>query len=155
MFLTRRSAALPLACFLACMAFAMQASAKETLQCPQTLRVSGAVLQSPDLPEGAEIAFDGALPLPFFALGLFSGHPRDLASLVPDSNSEEPASHVARSIWRFERPDPYGSYAVCEYGAAGKVQVYKRISDTARSCTATVRNDGEKRVVVAAGFECE
>lgn len=113
MFSTRLSAALPVGCFLACMAFAMQASAKETLQCPQTLRVSGAVLQSPDLPEGAEIAFDSALPLPFFALGLFSGHPRELASLVPDSNSEEPASHIAQSVWRFERPDPYGSYAVC------------------------------------------
>lgn len=154
MFSTRLSAVAPLACFLACLAFAVPASAKQTLQCPLTLRVSGAALQSPDLPEGAVIAFDGGQPLPFFALGMFSGHPRDLASLVPDSNSEEPASHVARSVWKFERPDPYGSYAVCEYGAAGKVQVYKRIGDAARSCTATVRNDGAGRVVAAA-FECE
>lgn len=155
MFPKRVSAAARWWFLLACLSFGMPALAKETLRCPQTLRVSGAVLQSPDLPEGAGMAFEAGQPLPFFSMGVFSGHPRELASLVPDSDSEEPASGIARSVWRFERPDPHGTYAVCEYGAAGKVQIYKRISDAARSCTATARNDSVKRVIVDAAFECE
>ena len=155
MFSKRLFATASLASGLVCMAFAVHAAQKETLQCPQTLRVSAAVLHSPDLPQGAEMALKGEQPLPFFSMGLFSGHPRDLASLVPDSDSEERASGVARSVWKFERADPYGTYAVCEYGAAGMVQIYKRISDAARSCTATARNDRVRHVVVDAAFECE
>ncbi|UYB50739.1 hypothetical protein OCJ37_12035 [Xanthomonas sp. AM6] len=151
----RVPAAAPWVFFLAWVSFGMPASAKEALQCPQTLRVSGAVLQSPDLPEGAGMAFEGGQPLPFFSMGVFSGHPRELASLVPDSDSEEPASGIVRSVWRFERPDPYGTYVVCGYGAAGKVQIYKRISDAASACTATVRKDRVGHVVVEAAVECE
>lgn len=140
---------------LAPLSFSGSALAKETLMCPATLRVSGAALQSPDLPEGAEMAFKAGPPLPLSSLGVFSGHPRDMASLVPDRDREEQASGVTQSVWKFDDPDPFGTYLVCEYGDAGKVQVYKRVSDAARSCTATARNDRARHAIVDAAFACE
>lgn len=151
----RLSAAALWVFFVASASFSMSALAKEALKCPDTLRVSAAVLQSPDLPDGAEMDFKVGPSLPFFSLGVFSGHPRDLASLVPDSDHEEQASGVAKSVWRFDVPDPFGTYLVCEYGAAGQVQIYKRVGDAAMSCTSTARNDRVRHVVVEAVFECE
>ncbi|WP_164677983.1 STY0301 family protein [Xanthomonas citri] len=64
-------------------------AAKETLQCPDTLRVSDAVLQSPDLPAGTSIDLERNGSLRLFSMGVYSGHPRDMAQLIP-SNEGEP-----------------------------------------------------------------
>ncbi|QNH19176.1 hypothetical protein HEP73_00062 [Xanthomonas sp. GW] len=136
---------------LALASFSMYALAKDTFKCPDTLRVSAAALQSPDLPEGGEMAFKSDAPLPFFSMGMFSGHPREQASLVPDNERAAPAGGVSTSVWTFPGPDAYGKYAVCEYGPAGQVQIYKRMPDAARTCTATARSVRARE----AAFECE
>ncbi len=133
-------AAMSLAGVLLCGA----ALAKDILKCPTTLAVSETVLQTKDLPEGTQTILKGAASLPFFSMGVFSGHPHDLASLIPDSNDEQESSGVSTASWKFDRKDPYGIYLACEYGAAGAVQLYKRVSDDTRSCTATTRKDREQ-----------
>ncbi|MBD1486650.1 hypothetical protein GUF76_17285 [Xanthomonas citri pv. citri] len=114
-------------------------AAKETLQCPDTLRVSDAVLQSPDLPAGTSIDLERNGSLRLFSMGVYSGHPRDMAQLIPSNEGEPKPRGRSISIWRFEGPYPYGKYLVCAYGPVGSVQVYKRVGDPVTACT------GERR----------
>lgn len=150
LFCTAAIAAMSLAGVLLCGA----ALAKDIWKCPTTLAVSETVLQTKDVPEGTQTILKGAASLPFFSMGVFSGHPRDLASLIPDSGDKQDSLGVSKDIWKFERKDPHGIYLVCEYGAAGVVQLYKRASDTSRSCTATTRK-GREQHLIEIDFECE
>ncbi|MCC4607764.1 hypothetical protein LL967_07750 [Xanthomonas campestris pv. zinniae] len=149
-FSTAAMGAMSLAGMLLCGA----AWAKDTLKCPMTLPVSETVLQTQDAPEGTQTILEGAASLPFFSMGVFSGHPHDLASLIPDNNDEQEASGISRANWKFDRQDPYGIYLVCEYGPAGAVQLYKRVSDDTRSCTATTRKDRDQHLIDI-DFVCE
>ncbi|WP_369939029.1 STY0301 family protein [Xanthomonas medicagonis] len=130
------------------------ALAKDTLDCPTSLTVSETVLHAQDVPEGTQVILKGATSLPFFSMAVFSGHPRDLASLISDSGEEQASSGVSVAFWKFDRKDPYGIYLVCEYGAAGAVQVYKRASDDIRSCMARTREDRNHHPIDI-HFECE
>lgn len=143
-------AAMSLAGVLLCGA----AFAKDTLKCPTTLAVSETVLQTQDVPEGTQAILKGDGSLPFFSMGVFSGHPRDLASLIPDGGDEQESSGVSEGVWKFESRNPYGIYLVCEYGALGAVQIYKRVGDDVRSCTATTRKDRDQHLIDI-DFECE
>lgn len=131
------------------------AAAKETLQCPDTLRVSDAVLQSPDLPAGTGIDLERHGSLRLFSVGVYSGHPRDMAQLIPSNEGEPQPRGKSISIWRFEGPYPYGKYLVCAYGPVGSVQVYKRVGDTVAVCTGTAKKDAAHDAVLSASFECE
>ncbi|MEA5125198.1 STY0301 family protein [Xanthomonas floridensis] len=107
--------------------------AAQTLQCPSTLRISSAVLQSPDVPAEARLGLDQRRPLRLSSIGVYSGHPRERAALVPRNEDEQQSGGTERWIWKFDVPDPHGIYAVCEYGAG--VQVSWQVGETVRACT--------------------
>ena len=130
------------------------ALAKDTLDCPTSLTVSETALHAQDVPEGSRVILKGATSLPFFSMAVFSGHPRELASLIPDNSDAQESSGISQALWKFEGKDPYGIYLVCEYGAAGAVQLYKRASDDIRSCMGRTREDRNHHPIDI-HFECE
>ncbi|MCC4591672.1 hypothetical protein LL974_11040 [Xanthomonas campestris pv. cannae] len=134
--------------------FAVPAAARQTLQCPERLRVAEAPLQSPDLPADARVAFAAAPSLRLFSSGVYSGPPREMAALVPSNEDTRRAGDAGVSIWRFDAPDPHGIYLVCGYGPDGLVQVSRRVEDVARCETRPLRASGTEP---AAGtlFVCE
>ncbi|MBO9831174.1 hypothetical protein J7425_14315 [Xanthomonas phaseoli pv. dieffenbachiae] len=119
------------------------------------MRVSDAVLQSPDLPAGTGIDLERYGSLRLFSMGVYSGHPRDIAQLIPSNEGEPQPRGRSISIWRFEGPYPYGKYLVCAYGPAGSVQVYKRIGDAVAACTGEAKKDAAHEAILGASFECE
>ncbi|UYK83221.1 hypothetical protein NG827_12085 [Xanthomonas sacchari] len=134
--------------------FAVPAAARQTLQCPERLRVAEAPLQSPDLPADAGVAFAAAPSLRLFSSGVYSGPPREMAALVPSNEDTRRPGDAGVSIWRFDAPDPHGLYLVCGYGPDGLVQVSRHVGDVARCEARPLRASGTDP---AAGtlFVCE
>lgn len=133
---------------------AAPAAARETLQCPERLRIAEAQLQSPDVPAGARVDLAAAPPLRLFSSGVYSGPPREMAALVPSNEDSRRPGDAGVSVWRFDAPDPHGSYLVCGYGPDGRVQVSQRVGDVARCEAKPLRPSGADH---AAGtlFVCE
>lgn len=115
---------------------AAPAAARETLHCPERLRIVETQLQSPDVPAGARADLAAAPPLRLFSSGVYSGPPREMAALVPSNEDSRRPGDAGVSVWRFDAPDPHGIYLVCGYGPDGRVQVSQRVGDVAR-CEAT------------------
>ncbi|UYK90449.1 hypothetical protein NG824_08680 [Xanthomonas sacchari] len=134
--------------------FAVPAAARQTLQCPERLRVAEAPLQSPDLPVAeaplqspdlpadARVAFAAAPSLRPFSSGVYSGPPREMAALVPSNEDTRRPGDAGVSIWRFDAPDPHGLYLVCGYGPDGLVQVSRHVGDVARCEARPLRASG-------------
>ncbi|MCW0456112.1 STY0301 family protein [Xanthomonas sacchari] len=146
--------------------FAVPAAARQTLQCPERLRVAEAPLQSPDLPVAeaplqspdlpvaeaplqspdlpadARVAFAAAPSLRLFSSGVYSGPPREMAALVPSNEDTRRPGDAGVSIWRFDAPDPHGLYLVCGYGPDGLVQVSRHVGDVARCEARPLRASG-------------
>ncbi|MCI2261875.1 STY0301 family protein [Xanthomonas indica] len=134
--------------------FAAPAAARETLHCPERLRVADAPLQSPDLPAGARVDLAATPPLRLFSSGVYSGPPREMAALVPSNEDTRRPGDAGASIWRFDAPDPHGLYLVCGYGPDGLVQVSRRVGDVAR-CEATPMRPSSADPTVGILFVCE
>jgi hypothetical protein len=98
------------------------------LTCPATL----AVAESAQAPAGWEAVAAGQ-PHPFSNISLFSGHPREMASLAPDKQSR--GAKQLLSIWSL----PGGSeryWLACGY-AQTTVQVAKQLPAGLSRCIAT------------------
>jgi hypothetical protein len=109
------------------MSLAAQA-APLALSCPATLSVAA----SAQAPAGWE-AVPSAQPHAFNGVGLFSGHPREMASLVPDKQSRSGKRRL--STWSL----PGGSdryWLACGY-AQTTLQVAQRLPAGLSRCTAT------------------
>ncbi|WP_309544859.1 STY0301 family protein [Xanthomonas phaseoli] len=132
---------------------ALPALATPTLQCPAALHITDGTLQSPDLPVGAQLGVDPHQALRLSSIGVYSGHPRERAALVPRNAEAAQPRGLAHWVWRFDDADPHGIYVVCAYGEA--VQVSLRISDAARICTGTLRSDPMPAAKRSASFDCE
>lgn len=139
--------------FASVLALASPALAERTLQCPAMLRISDATLQSPDLPAGAQLGLDLRPPLRLSSIGVYSGHPRERAALVPRNADAPQLRGLERAIWRFDDADPHGTYLVCEYGEG--VQVSLQVSRAVRTCTGTMRVAPAPATERAASFDCE
>ncbi|XUP36074.1 STY0301 family protein (plasmid) [Xanthomonas axonopodis pv. vasculorum] len=134
-------------------ALALPALAEPTLQCPPALRLTDGTLRSPDLPVGTQLGADPHQALRLSSIGVYSGHPRERAALMPRNAEAAQPRGLARWVWRFDDADPHGTYVVCAYGEA--VQVSLRISDAARTCTGTLRSDPMPAAERSASFDCE
>jgi hypothetical protein len=98
------------------------------LSCPATLSVAA----SAQVPAGWE-AVPSAQPQAFNGIGLFSGHPREMASLVPDTQGRSGKKLV--STWSL----PGGSdryWLACGYTQT-TLQVAQRLPVGLSRCTAT------------------
>ncbi|KUF20873.1 hypothetical protein LN457_03025 [Xanthomonas phaseoli] len=117
------------------------------------MHITDGTLQSPDLPVGAQLGVDPHQALRLSSIGVYSGHPRERAALVPRNAEAAQPRGLAHWVWRFDDADPHGIYVVCAYGEA--VQVSLRISDAARICTGTLRSDPMPAAKRSASFDCE
>ncbi|XUP26980.1 STY0301 family protein [Xanthomonas axonopodis pv. vasculorum] len=134
-------------------ALALPALAEPTLQCRPALRLTDGTLRSPDLPVGTQLGADPHQALRLSSIGVYSGHPRERAALMPRNAEAAQPRGLARWVWRFDDADPHGTYVVCACGEA--VQVSLRISDAAPTCTGALRSDPMPAAERSASFDCE
>lgn len=98
------------------------------LTCPATISVAA----SAQAPAGWE-AVTSSQPHPFHGIGVFSGHPREMASLVPDKQSR--GGKRLLSAWSLAGgSDRY--WLACGY-AQTALQVAQRLPAGLARCTAT------------------
>lgn len=108
------------------MAHAAQA-APVVLSCPQSIDVS----ESGKPPAGWEFAAT-AQPRGFQSLTLFSGHPREMASLAPDSQRRK--GQVLSSSWKIADSEKH--WLACGYTQT-TAQLVQRLPAGLKNCSAT------------------
>ncbi len=126
------------------------AAAPVKYDCPSTV----AVAEQPKAPDASwEAMLDsGRAGYPLDAVAVYSGHPREMASLVPDSSKKVKLHQI--TTWEFPEPDPRGIWMACMYGNSHAMLVRKVQAD-AKRCRFTellFKGGGRERIE---SFVCE
>lgn len=84
---------------------------------------------------------------------LFDGHPREMASLVPDE--DQSSSRGTTSIWHFQRTDPQrGIWVACVYTNTNAI-LTARLPDKLRQCIGAQGRNRAGQIAHVQSFSCE
>ncbi len=119
-----------------------------TFECPKVIDIQQTVT-------GADSAWErvpdtGLLPASLMTIAVYTGHPSESGSLVPDSNKRNAQAEV--TIWRLPRDSaPY--WMACVY-ANSRTLLAKQIPAEAKQCSLTTALRGQQANGVVS-FVCE
>ena len=95
-------------------------------QCPATLAVD----QKVEALAGWEVVID-AKSFPLDRVALYSGHPSEKATLVPDESSPRAGGSIDR--WTFTRSPNESIWLACVYSGTGAI-LAQRLGDSIKGC---------------------
>jgi hypothetical protein len=133
------------------LASAQALAAKEVIKCPDRIALEETAKSA--YPSWEVTIDKGKSDFFFEAIYLFDGHPRDMASLKPDEETETPARIVG--TWHLPKAEPDRGYWVgCAYSNSMTL-LAKRLPDTVSICRYTVKRHSSGTLAGVESFICE
>lgn len=98
------------------------------IECPKTIAVNETL--TANYPSWESLVDKGNVAYSLQAIRIYSGHPSELANLMPTGSSRANGKQI--TTWQL-RPDPMGYWVACAYGNAMTI-LTKRLPAAVKTC---------------------